>query len=108
MHELMHTDKEYKVYISKIRFSKPILSRIISIGIPAALQNSIVSFSNVIVQSYISKFGSAAVAGYSTTTKLHGRLDGLHKGGPAAVFAYAVHSAGGHNVCGTELWGSKL
>ncbi|HBJ06853.1 MAG TPA: MATE family efflux transporter, partial [Erysipelotrichaceae bacterium] len=37
MRELIHTDKDYKVYISKIRFSKPILSRIISIGIPAAL-----------------------------------------------------------------------
>ena len=31
----------------------PILKKIIEIGIPTALQQSIVSFSNVIVQSYI-------------------------------------------------------
>ena len=92
MHELMHTDKEYKVYISKIRFSKPILSRIISIGIPAALQNSIVSFSNVIVQSYISKFGSAAVAGYSTTTKLDGFLQL-----PIQSFSMAITTFVGQN-----------
>ena len=93
MHELMHTDKEYKVYISKIRFSKPILSRIISIGIPAALQNSIVSFSNVIVQSYISKFGSAAVAGYSTTTKLDGFLQL-----PIQSFSMAITTFVGQNL----------
>lgn len=92
MHELMHTDKGYKVYISKIRFSKPILSRIISIGIPAALQNSIVSFSNVIVQSYISKFGSAAVAGYSTTTKLDGFLQL-----PIQSFSMAITTFVGQN-----------
>lgn len=92
MHELMHTDQAYKVYIHKIRFSKPILSRIISIGIPAALQNSIVSFSNVIVQSYISKFGSAAVAGYSTTTKLDGFLQL-----PVQSFSMAITTFVGQN-----------
>ena len=92
MHELMHTDQDYKVYIHKIRFSKHILSRIISIGIPAALQNSIVSFSNVIVQSYISKFGSAAVAGYSTTTKLDGFLQL-----PVQSFSMAITTFVGQN-----------
>lgn len=72
MYQLIHTDQIYKVCIHKIRFTKQILVRIISIGIPAALQNCIVSFSNVWVQSYISKFGAVAVAGYSSTIKLDG------------------------------------
>lgn len=92
MYQLMHTDQDYKVYLRKIRFEKSILSRIITIGIPAALQNSIVSFSNVIVQSYISKFGSAAVAGYSTTTKLDGFLQL-----PIQSFSMAVTTFVGQN-----------
>ena len=92
MYKLMHTDQDYKVYLHKIRFTKGILSRIIAIGIPAALQNSIVSFSNVIVQSYISKFGSAAVAGYSTTTKLDGFLQL-----PIQSFSMAITTFVGQN-----------
>lgn len=72
MYQLVHTDQIYKVTIRKICFTKQILFRIISIGIPAALQNCIVSFSNVWVQSYISRFGAVAVAGYSSTIKLDG------------------------------------
>ena len=92
MYQLMHTDQDYKVYIRKIRFEKCILKRIVTIGIPAALQNSIVSFSNVIVQSYISKFGSAAVAGYSTTTKLDGFLQL-----PIQSFSMAITTFVGQN-----------
>ncbi len=92
MYQLMHTDQDYKVYLHKIRFEKCILKRIVTIGIPAALQNSIVSFSNVIVQSYISKFGSAAVAGYSTTTKLDGFLQL-----PIQSFSMAITTFVGQN-----------
>ncbi len=92
MYQLMHTDQDYKVCIRQIRFEKSILTKIIAIGIPAALQNSIVSFSNVIVQSYISKFGSAAVAGYSTTTKLDGFLQL-----PIQSFSMAITTFVGQN-----------
>ncbi len=92
MHQLMYTDQDYKVCIRQIRFEKSILTKIIAIGIPAALQNSIVSFSNVIVQSYISKFGSAAVAGYSTTTKLDGFLQL-----PIQSFSMAITTFVGQN-----------
>ncbi|MDD7280920.1 MAG: MATE family efflux transporter [Erysipelotrichaceae bacterium] len=74
MIQLCTTKQIYKVELKKIKFNSSKLSRIISIGFPAAIQNSIVSFSNVIVQSYISSFGAAAVAGYSTTMKLDGFL----------------------------------
>lgn len=92
MYQLMHTKEAYRVELKKIRFSKQILSRIVSIGFPAALQNSIVSFSNVIVQSYISRFGSAAVAGYSTTIKLDGFLQL-----PVQSFSMAITTFIGQN-----------
>ena len=69
-YKLMHTKESYRVELGKIRFHKKMVRRIISIGFPAALQQSITSFSNVIVQSYINYFGTAAIAAYSTTIRI--------------------------------------
>lgn len=74
MYKLMHTKEDYRVELRKIRFHKYMVGRIISIGFPTALQQSITSFSNVIVQSYINGFGTAAIAGYSATIRVDGFL----------------------------------
>ena len=74
------------------RMAETSCAKVVAIPTPAALQNSIVSFSNVIVQSYISKFGSAAVAGYSTTTKLDGFLQL-----PIQSFSMAITTFVGQN-----------
>lgn len=74
MYKLMHTREDYRVEIRKIRFHKHMIRRIIAIGFPTALQQSITSFSNVIVQSYINRFGTAAIAGYSATIRVDGFL----------------------------------
>ena len=74
MHKLMHTREDYKVEIRKIRFHKKMIRKIIAFGFPAACQQSITSFSNVIVQSYINYFGTAAMAGYSATLRVDGFL----------------------------------
>lgn len=92
LYKLTHTEEIYKVEWKQIRFSAPILSRIVSIGFPAAIQNAIVSFSNVLVQSYISSFGAAAVAGYSTTVKLDGFLQL-----PIQSFSMAITTFSGQN-----------
>ncbi len=50
------------------------IRQILMVGLPAALQQSITAFSNVVVQSYINSFGTAAIAGYSTTIRIDGFL----------------------------------
>ena len=67
--------------------------RIVSIGFPAALQQSITSFSNVIVQSYINRFGAAAIAGYSTTLRIDGFLQL-----PLQSFNMAITTFVGQNI----------
>ena len=57
---------------SKIRFDKGILVQIIKIGLPSGVQNSIIAFANVIVQSNINAFGEMAMAGYGAYTKVEG------------------------------------
>jgi len=62
--------RNYRIQWRGIRLHKNILKQIITVGLPAALQMMITSFSNVFVQSYINKFGSAAMAGWSSYGKI--------------------------------------
>lgn len=60
---LIRYDTVYKVHPSKIRFHKIMLGKIISLGLPSGVQNSIIAFANVIVQTNINAFEKNAVAG---------------------------------------------
>ena len=93
MHKLMHTREDYKVEIRKIRFHKKMIRKIIAFGFPAACQQSITSFSNVVVQSYINRFGTAAMAGYSATLRIDGFLQL-----PLQSFNMAITTFVGQNI----------
>lgn len=72
---LIHLQKapaEYRVSIRKIRIHFPLLKQIVSNGLPAGFQNSIIAFANVIVQSNINSFGKMAVAGCGAYSKIEG------------------------------------
>ena len=70
--QLMRTKESYGLQIRKIGFDKNILKQIIRIGLPSGVQNSIIAFANVIVQSDINAFGEMAMAGYGAYTKVEG------------------------------------
>ena len=70
--QLLRTKESYQLRLSSIRFDLPMLGRIIRIGLPSGVQNSIIAFSNVVVQSYINAFGEMAMAGYGAYTKIEG------------------------------------
>lgn len=93
IYRLLTVNEAYRVIVKEIKFDRVMLRKIIRIGVPTALQQSIVSFSNVIVQSYINGFGAAAVAGYSTTVKLDGFLQL-----PIQSFSLAITTFVGQNV----------
>lgn len=69
---LLKGPKEYRIYLSKLRIDPLMLKQIISNGLPAGLQNSIISLANVVVQSNINKFGQMAVAGCGSYSKIEG------------------------------------
>lgn len=70
--QLLRSPADYRVSIPKIRLDIPMLKQIISNGLPAGLQNSIIAFANVIVQSNINSFGKMAVAGCGSYSKIEG------------------------------------
>lgn len=60
----------YKLRWNKLSIDRITLKEIFRIGMPTALQQSLTSFSNVFVQSYINAFGSSVMAGWSSYTKI--------------------------------------
>lgn len=72
LYRLCHYDTVYRVQLRKIRFNFPMLRQIVHFGLPSGVQNSIIAFANVIVQSNINAFGADAMAGCGTYSKLEG------------------------------------
>ena len=72
MARLIRSERDYHVDIRKIRFEKRALVEILQNGLPAGLQNSIISIANVVVQSNINAFGAAAMAGCGAHSRIEG------------------------------------
>ncbi|MCL2059198.1 MAG: MATE family efflux transporter [Oscillospiraceae bacterium] len=60
----------HRLELRSLRINWAYTRRIFRIGLPGGIQTSIISASNIIVQSYINLLGAQAVAGYSATTRL--------------------------------------
>ena len=69
---LMRTNEEYRIELRKIRFDGNMMRQVISNGLPAGVQNSIIALANVVVQSNINVFGMTAVAGCGAYSKIEG------------------------------------
>lgn len=61
-----------RLILKDIKIHKDKLIEILRIGIPAGLQGTVFSFSNVIIQSSVNSFGSAAMAGNSAASNIEG------------------------------------
>lgn len=69
---LMRVNDDYKVTLKKIRLHKESAKKIIRVGLPTGLQNTVISISNVLVQSGINGFGATAMAGFGAYLKVDG------------------------------------
>lgn len=69
---LLRKGNIFTVELRKIRFHRDMFSEIIRYGLPSGVQNSVIAFANVIVQSQINSFGKLAMAAYGTHAKIEG------------------------------------
>lgn len=72
LYRLARFKTNYQLSFREIRFDFPMLREIIRYGLPSGIQNSIIAFANVIVQTNINSFGRDTVAGCGTYSKLEG------------------------------------
>lgn len=69
---LMKGEGGLKLIWRKVRIHKEQFAKIAKIGIPAGIQGSFFSISNVIIQSSINSFGAVAMAGNAASANLEG------------------------------------
>ena len=69
---LLRVDGPHRIYFRKIRIDWSLLMAQLRIGIPTAIQNSVIGFANVVVQSNINAFGANAMAGCGSYFKVEG------------------------------------
>lgn len=72
LRQLLKGSEDIRVRFAEIRPDKFILAQILSNGLPAGLQNSIISIANVFVQSNVNRFGALAMAGSGSYSKVEG------------------------------------
>lgn len=70
--QLTCRQKNCRLYLRRIAFTPRLLKQIIRMGLPSGLQNSIIAFANVVVQSNINSFGELAMAGVGAYSKIEG------------------------------------
>jgi len=69
---MMRTDGFCKIEISKLRIDIAKLKKIIALGLPAGIQSTLFSLSNVLIMSSINSFGKVFVAGNTAAANLEG------------------------------------
>lgn len=67
---LIRCKADYRIDCRDLHITRSILSKICAIGIPSALQLAITAFSNMFVQSYINRFESSCMAGWTACSKV--------------------------------------
>ena len=69
---LSRAEGAWRVTLKGLCLDKPLLKEMLRIGLPSGVQNSVIAFANVMVQSSVNVFGSAAMAGNGAFIKLEG------------------------------------
>lgn len=95
---LFSTKKEYRIYLQKLRIHKRQIVRIIKLGVPAGIQSSLLTISNMVVQFYINGFGQDAMAAFTAYFKVENFMYL-----PILAFGQAMTSFVGQNIGAGQL-----
>ena len=68
--KMLRTEDVYKLTIRELKMDKALLKEIMRLGLPSAVQSSLVGLSNLFIQRYINSFGAAAMAGLGAGKKI--------------------------------------
>ncbi len=93
---LLTYDGVLKVDTKKLKIEKIYLKKILAIGVPTGLQSSLFSISNVLIQSSVNTFGSAAVAGHTAGHTIDGYINVVAGGMGQTVVNFTGQNFGAH------------
>ena len=103
---LLRSPGAIRLNLRECRVHWPSLGEIIRIGLPAGLQGSLFSISNVLIQSSVNSFGSLVVAGNGVASNLEGfvytAMNAQHQA--CMTFASQNYGAGKYDRVKKTLW----
>lgn len=71
---LHHRTDACRLELKKMRFYRPELEKILRIGLPAGIQSSMFSLSNVLIQASVNSFGAVVMSGNAAVSNVEGFL----------------------------------
>ncbi len=69
---LVRSDASFRLILSKLKIRRDKLTEILRVGLPAGLQSTLFSLSNVIIQSGVNSFGPTVMAGNGDAANIEG------------------------------------
>lgn len=93
MHFMVRSKDLFRVHLRDVKIDPRMAARIIQVGIPTGVQNMVISFSNVIIQSSVNSFGATLMAAFAAYVK----IDGFNIL-PVMSFSMAATTFTGQNV----------
>ena len=84
----------YKVTLKKMKLDKEYVPRMLRVGVPAGLQNSMYSVSNMLLQVAVNSLGTTVVAGWFLTGKIDGFYWSTINAAGVAVMAFVGQNYG--------------
>lgn len=94
MWRLCRCDELYRVTLSKIRIYRGVMGRMFKIGIPAGLQASLYSISNLIIQVAVNTLDTQVVAGWTMASKIDGIYNALASALGVAIMGFVGQNYG--------------
>ncbi len=95
---LITDNADYKLDLSKLKIYKRELIEVLRYGIPAGLQTSMFSISNMLIQSSINSFGSAVMAGNGAAASIDGFIFVAADSGAQASLTFAGQNYGAKKI----------
>lgn len=74
LEQLRRAEGPWQIELCRLRMDRSSLGHIVHIGVPTGVQSVLVTFSNVIVQSQVNRFGLDVMAGVTSYLKIEGIL----------------------------------
>lgn len=103
---MMHMEGGCRVELAKLKINRGKMLQIMRIGLPAGLQGTVFSLSNVLIQSSVNSFGSVAVAGNTAGQNIEGfiymAMNTFHQ--TALSFSSQNFGAGNYKRIGRVFW----
>lgn len=94
---LMHREDACRLMINKLKLHKAQFKEILRIGLPAGVQGSIFSISNVIIQSSINSFGPIAMRGNGAASNIEGFVWNIMNGFQQTALNFIGQNMGAKN-----------